>query len=116
MAGCFNSHRRIKDDTSLCCFRVPKRHRAEYNAFCKTDNINWDRARICSKHWSKQKLILRKGKGGYDVLPDIRVPDEPKTPTSSRAKSTPYERAATRNKGKCLFLLTIDVHYVFGDH
>ena len=103
VAGCFNSHRRAKEDPSLGFFRIPKRHRAEYNAFLKTDNINWDTARICSQHWSKPKLLLRRGKGGYDVLPDIRVPDEPRTPQAARAKSTPYERAAVRNKGKLLF-------------
>ena len=48
VAGCLSNHRHEKDDPSLHYFRIPKRHRSAYQAFCKTDDVNWDRARICS--------------------------------------------------------------------
>lgn len=97
VAGCLSNHRHEKNDPSLHYFRIPKRHRSAYQAFCKTDDVNWDRARICSKHWSKPGL--RRGKRGFDVLPDIRVPGTPRPPKSQRSLSSPYDRAAVRNKG-----------------
>ena len=81
--------RSVKKYPSLHYFRVPKRHRAAYIAFFKTDNINWDRARVCSRHWSNPSL--RMNRRGFDVLPDIRLPDAPTAPEYEQSLSSSYD-------------------------
>lgn len=87
MAGCTNSHYTKK--CTIKNYRVPKKHLKHYQAFFKTDNVNWEYARICSEHWSKPRV-------DRDHLPDIRLPAE--KVSARKTRETRYQRAEKRNK------------------
>ena len=74
--GCSSNFRKVKDDPSLCIFRIPKGHTAKYRDFFQVSDIRLANDRICSKHWSEERLALRKAKMGYDILPDIKPSEE----------------------------------------
>lgn len=84
VAGCTsNFSSKTKD---LKYYRVPKTLKKQYDAFFKTDCVNWKNAVICSLHWSKKR---RNSKD----MPDIRVPGTREKPKrnlrcSKRGKMT----------------------------
>jgi hypothetical protein len=87
VAGCTNSHYTQRSEPQLKCFRIPKKHRDYYDAFFKTDDVNWDYARICSVHWSTPRR-------DSNHLPDTRLVK----PAKPQRDQTPYQRAGKRNK------------------
>ena len=67
VAGCTNSYYTVKlnPQLELKGYRIPVSQRKFYNAFFKTDSVNWKYARICSQYWSTPRknfkhLITRK--------------------------------------------------------
>ena len=72
--------------------RIPRKLVKWYDAFFKTDNVNWENAVICSLHWSK-------GRKNFKHLPDLRTPEQSSKSKGQKRKS-PYERSAKRSKAR----------------